>query len=380
MLLTMSLWGLVYFVPIGVVISTGAGVAMLVIAAVFSAQLFASDKVALAAMATREVSAAQAPELHEIIERFPRAHQGGADGLYPPTAGEGASRAEPPRAAAARPAISPRRTYEHRQEESMPGLMGRISTLIKAKISPEPGREPDRNARLRLRAPARGSAERQERDRRRCHGEEAPAAAGVRVEPAGREARRPGSRGAVGRARGSRASCLERKQLIVGEVGSLDQQVSELESEQEKLTAAEQQLGTKVEAFGSKKEVIKAEYSAAEAQVRISEAATGVGDEIADVGLAMQRALDKTETMKARASAVEELQAAGTFEDLTALGTGQDDVDRQLEQLGAKSAVNDELAKQRAELGTAAEPAEISATGQPEGSAKPAANEQPQAG
>ena len=38
--------------------------------------------------------------------------------------------------------------------------------------------------------------------------------------------------------------------------------------------------------------------------MRISEAATGVGEEMADVGLAMQRALDKTENMKARADAV----------------------------------------------------------------------------
>ena len=70
---------------------------------------------------------------------------------------------------------------------------------------------------------------------------------------------------------------------------------------------------------------MKAQYSAAEAQVRISEAATGVGEQMADVGLAMQRAADKTEQMRARADAVAELEAAGTFDDLTTLGTGQDD-------------------------------------------------------
>jgi phage shock protein A len=71
---------------------------------------------------------------------------------------------------------------------------------------------------------------------------------------------------------------------------------------------------------------------------------------MADVGMAMQRALERTETMKARAEAVDELQAAGAFEDLTALGPGQDDVDRQLDQLGAKSAVDDELARLKAEV------------------------------
>jgi phage shock protein A len=88
--------------------------------------------------------------------------------------------------------------------------------------------------------------------------------------------------------------------------------------------------------------------------VRISEAATGVGEEMADVGLAMQRAVDKTENMKARASAVEELEAAGTFEDLTQLGEGQDDIDRQLAQLGAGGMVDDELSKMKAELGMGA--------------------------
>jgi len=156
-------------------------------------------------------------------------------------------------------------------------------------------------------------------------------------------------------------AALERKQLIVGEVQSLDQQIAELESEQEKLTGSEQQLRTKIEAFRSKKEVIKAQYSAAQAQVQISEAATGIGDQMADVGLAMQRAVDKTEDMKARASAVEELQAAGTLDDLTAIGPPQDDIDRQLEQLGAKSTVDGELAKLKAELGPGDGPAELGA-------------------
>jgi phage shock protein A len=145
-------------------------------------------------------------------------------------------------------------------------------------------------------------------------------------------------------------AALERKQLTVQEASSLDHQIAQLESEQQKLIESEKQLETKTEQFRSKKEVIKAQYSAAEAQVQVSEAATGVGDSMADVGMATQRALDKTETMKARAEAVEELEAAGTFEDLTALGPGQDDVDRQLDQLGAKSAVDDEFARLKAEV------------------------------
>jgi phage shock protein A len=127
--------------------------------------------------------------------------------------------------------------------------------------------------------------------------------------------------------------------------------VTELEDQQQKLTDSEQKLRAKIEAFRTKKEVIKAQYSAAEAQVRISEAATGVGEQMADVGLAMQRAVDKTENMRARADAVQELEAAGTFDDLTALGPGEDDIDRQLKQLSSQPAVDDELAKMKGEIG-----------------------------
>jgi len=150
---------------------------------------------------------------------------------------------------------------------------------------------------------------------------------------------------------------LERKNGLQSELQTLDAQVTELEAQQERLTESEKKLRTKVEAFRTKKEVIKAQYSAAEAQVRISEAATGVGEEMADVGLAMQRAEDKVETMKARADAVSELEAAGTFEDLTALGGGEDDIDKQLRELSTTSVVDDELAKMKAEIGSGAAPA-----------------------
>jgi phage shock protein A len=145
---------------------------------------------------------------------------------------------------------------------------------------------------------------------------------------------------------------LERKTLAQTELQSLDTQITELQGQQEKLTENEQKLRTKIEAFRTKKEVIKAQYSAAEAQVKISEAASGVGEEMADLGLAMQRAEEKTETMRARAGAVEELEAAGTFDDITQLGSGPDEIERELQQLTSGAQVDDELAKMKAELGS----------------------------
>lgn len=72
MLLTMFLLGLVYVVLIAVAIGAGGGVAIVLViaAAFFAVQMFASDKIALKAMGAREVSVAEAPDLHSIIERL----------------------------------------------------------------------------------------------------------------------------------------------------------------------------------------------------------------------------------------------------------------------------------------------------------------------
>ena len=150
---------------------------------------------------------------------------------------------------------------------------------------------------------------------------------------------------------------LERKQFAQDELRSLDQQVAELEAQQQGLVDREQKLRGKIEQFRTKKEVIKAQYSAAEAQVKISEAASGVGEEMADVGLAMQRALDKTEGMRARAGAMEELEASGAFDDNLTLTAGQDDIDRQLHELTSQSSVDTDLERLKAELGQGGSPA-----------------------
>ncbi len=149
---------------------------------------------------------------------------------------------------------------------------------------------------------------------------------------------------------------LSRKAALQTQLQSIMQQGQQLEAQQQKLIEGEKTLQAKVESFRTQKEVIKAQYSAAEAQVRIGEAASGIGEHMADVGLAVQRAKDKTEQMQARASAIEELTAAGTLEDYTSQG---DDIDRQLAQLSEGNQVDDELAKMKAELGTGGSPKEL---------------------
>jgi len=142
---------------------------------------------------------------------------------------------------------------------------------------------------------------------------------------------------------------LERKSGLQQQLQGLDQQAKQLQDQQEKLVASEKALSAKVEAFRTQKETIKAQYSAAEAQVRIGEAATGIGEQMADTGLAIQRAKDKTEQMQARASAIDELTTSGALEDFT---SDQTQLDRELGELASKSQVDKELTSLKAEMGS----------------------------
>ncbi len=139
---------------------------------------------------------------------------------------------------------------------------------------------------------------------------------------------------------------LQRKQAAVLELQGLDEQIAGMELEQEKLTQAEQRLQTKVTAFRSKKEVIKAQYNAAQAQVRIGAALGGISEEMSDVGLAVERAEMKTDKMRARAGAIDELAAAGVLDD----GSGKDDISRELDRMLTDQNVEDELASLKASL------------------------------
>lgn len=144
-------------------------------------------------------------------------------------------------------------------------------------------------------------------------------------------------------------AAVEQKALSQYELQSLGQQIEELERQQGQLAESEKRLRHKLETFRAKKEVIKAQYAAAEAQVRIGEAATGVGDEMADVGLAIQRAEDKTASLRARAAAIEELEAAGTLADYAELEP-RTEVERELAKLDLSCRIEAELESMRAEL------------------------------
>jgi heat shock protein HtpX len=72
MLVTLFLLGLVYAVLVGVLFAAGVGAVTIAVIAggLFLLQFFTSDKIALLSMGAHEVTPAEAPQLHAIIDRL----------------------------------------------------------------------------------------------------------------------------------------------------------------------------------------------------------------------------------------------------------------------------------------------------------------------
>jgi phage shock protein A len=154
---------------------------------------------------------------------------------------------------------------------------------------------------------------------------------------------------------------LTRRSAIGAQLTDLAAQHADLQAQEEQLTTSAQALQRRVDDFRTRKETIKATYSAAEAQTAVSEAVSGISGQLSDAGSAMQRAVDKTETMKARAGALDELLASGALEDPSA--RPGDDIQRQLNALSADHQVELELARMKAAAAVTAGPDTPAITG-----------------
>ncbi len=143
------------------------------------------------------------------------------------------------------------------------------------------------------------------------------------------------------------ALALERKNANLAQAKDLDTHIMEIQTEQDKLENAEKRLSIKVEEFKSKKEIIKARYSSAEAEVRIKENITGISEEMSDIGVAMSRAEEKTDAMKSKAMAIDDMIGSGSLVDYT---DNKDQIESELEKTDIKSKVDDELAKLKSSM------------------------------
>jgi phage shock protein A len=143
---------------------------------------------------------------------------------------------------------------------------------------------------------------------------------------------------------------LNRRAAALDQLAELGPQRESLRNDEQKLTLAAQRLQTKVESFRSRKETVKATYTAAEAQTRINESVAGISEEMGDVGLAMQRAEDKTAQMQARSQALDGLLSSGALDDVTNLSGRNDDIQKELDSARGGSQVELELAQMKRQL------------------------------
>ncbi|CAN5823897.1 PspA/IM30 family protein [soil metagenome] len=140
---------------------------------------------------------------------------------------------------------------------------------------------------------------------------------------------------------------LERKNSNLSQLKDLDNQILEIQDEQMKLQEAESRLSAKIESFKSKKEIIKARYSSAEAQVRVKENLTGISEEMSDIGVAISRAEEKTEALKSKSMAIDEMIDSGMLIDHT---NSKDQIEMELEKSESKEKVESELARLKSGL------------------------------
>ncbi|MGH9055997.1 MAG: PspA/IM30 family protein [Acidimicrobiales bacterium] len=139
---------------------------------------------------------------------------------------------------------------------------------------------------------------------------------------------------------------LSRKTAALQQVAQMEPQHQQLVDEEAKLSQTLQALQTRVNQFRTQKETLKAQYSAAKAVTSVNEGVAGISRSISDSGAALTRAQDKISNMQARAGALDELLESGVLEDVG--GGSHDDIQQELDRIGASSSVDQELAALKA--------------------------------
>jgi phage shock protein A len=147
---------------------------------------------------------------------------------------------------------------------------------------------------------------------------------------------------------------LSRKAAAQQQVDALEPQHQQLTEQQDKMTQTLQALQARVNEFRTQKESLKAQYSAAKATSAVNDQIAGISGTFHDSGAALQRAQDKIAAAQAHAGALDELLQSGVLEDVGA--DHGDDIAKQLNELGATSQVENELAALKSQAAIAAAP------------------------
>ena len=162
------------------------------------------------------------------------------------------------------------------------------------------------------------------------------------------------AKAAVGAGRDDLArAALVHKQDALHKREVLDTALASITPQVDKLIGYQQKLATRIEQFRTEKETMKASYTAAQAQVKVTQSLTGIGSSMSGVSDTMRRAEDKVHGMRDKADAMDGLIQTGVLVDpLDRRSPDQ----QELAAIRATNAVDDELARLKAETTKAIAP------------------------
>jgi phage shock protein A len=143
---------------------------------------------------------------------------------------------------------------------------------------------------------------------------------------------------------------LSRKAAAQTQIDQMEPQHQQILEEERKLGETLKALQTRVNQFRTQKETLKAQYQAANAVTSVNESVAGISKSVGNSGQALQRAQDKIAALQARSGALDELLESGVLEDV---GSGGDDIQKELDQIASSSNVDAELAALKAQVGPA---------------------------
>jgi phage shock protein A len=145
------------------------------------------------------------------------------------------------------------------------------------------------------------------------------------------------------------AGALTQGELIDAQLQGLQTQITSLAAQRDNLQAAGVKLQARVAGMRTQKETLKAQYNAARATVAAGETVTGVGRDMDDVELLLDRARAKMLATQARAEAVTELMETGVMGRLGA--SASDEIEATVAARTASDSVEVRLLELKQQLG-----------------------------
>ncbi len=142
---------------------------------------------------------------------------------------------------------------------------------------------------------------------------------------------------------------LQQRQLSLMELKTLEASVQEVWAEEQRITIVEQRLTAQIDAMRIRQEMSAARYTAAESQAIVHAVLNGFSKELSDLGQTIERTEQKTEHLQAQTNAFEEFIDFATLD--LSNGATNDPVARQLIQLDIDTAVGNDLAALKLEVG-----------------------------